>query len=199
MKRTALSVAGDPGRKRQKTTTPKIYERLIREVEIATPLGYQRCSALFDTGANIFVLDEQWAAQFHISYIERDVPLEIYGFSGQRDESAGRRLAPFLTLKINQHESTISTELGTLEDGIDLIIPGGWFLVEHPMTFDKGKVKAQKHVCQPLEEITYDNTLLDDTEAITIGSMTYFTPPDHAELKKIIQIGRASCRERVCT
>src|SRR5205807_2033158 len=79
-----------------------------------------------------------------------------------------------------------SAKLGILEEGIDLIIPGGWFSVEHPMTFEDGKIEVQQHICQKNEEITYDETLLEDKDAIIIGSMTYFAPPDHESLKKII-------------
>src|SRR5205085_12524213 len=86
---------------------------------------------------------------------------------------------------IGQHETNISAKLGTLEEGIDLIIPGAWFLVEHPMTFENG-IEVKQHICQRNEEITYDETLLEDKDAIIIGSMTYFAPPDHESLKKII-------------
>src|SRR5205085_5063431 len=80
----------------------------------------------------------------------------------------------------------MSTELGTLEEGIDLIIPGGWFLVEHPMTFENGKIEVQQHISQKNEEITYDETLLEDKDAIIIRFMTYFSLPDHESLKEII-------------
>ena len=147
MKRKTLPVAGTPGREKKiKTNTPKIYNKLIREVTLQTPLRPQKCNALFDTGANIFVLDDQWVAQFSLSYLEREEPLRVFGFSGQQDHTAGKYFAPFLTIIIGQHETNISAELGTLEEGIDLIIPGGWFLVEHPMTFENGKIEVQQHI-----------------------------------------------------
>jgi hypothetical protein len=187
MKRKTPSVAGPPGRgKRISNTAPRIYDRLINEVTILTTTGPQKCKALFDTGANIFILDNQWAAQFQLSVFERDEPLQVFGFSGQLDGSAGKAFAPFLTIAVDQHESIISAELGNLEEGIDLIIPGGWFLVEHPMTFENGKIKVQNHICHKNEEVTYDEGLLTNTNAITIGSMTYFAPPDYEDLKKII-------------
>src|SRR5437660_9976806 len=99
---------------------------------------------------------------------------------------AGRYFAPFLTIIIGQHETNISAELGTLEEGIDLIIPGGWFLVEDPMTFENSKIEVQQYISQNNEEITYDKTLLEDKDVIIIGSMTYFAPPDHEGLKKTI-------------
>ena len=87
-------------------------------------------------------------------------------------------------ITINQHETTISAEFGTLEEGIDLIIPAGWNLVEHPMSFDNDNVKVKQHICQRNEDIDYDEMLLDNADAMVIGSMTYFTPPDHEVLKK---------------
>jgi len=63
MKRKTLPVAGMPGReKKAKTNTPKIYNRLIREVILQTPLVPKKCNTLFDMGANIFVLDDQCVA-----------------------------------------------------------------------------------------------------------------------------------------
>src|SRR5437588_10703174 len=147
MKRKTLPVAGTPGwEKKIKTNTPKIYSRLIREVMLQTPLGPQKCNALFDMGANIFILDDQWEAQFSLSYLERDEPSRVFGFSGQQDHTAGKYFAPFLTVVIGQYETNISAELGTLEEGIDLILPVGWFLVEDPMTFENGEIEVQQHI-----------------------------------------------------
>ena len=83
-KRKTLPVAGFPGReKKQRTNQPRIYQRLIRTLTIDTPKGPQPCRALFDTGANIFVLDEQYAAQWHIFRVQRDCPVTVFGFSGK--------------------------------------------------------------------------------------------------------------------
>src|SRR5437588_7807837 len=54
------------------------------------------------------------------------------------------------------------------------------------MTFEGGKIEVQQHICQKNEEITYDEILLEEKDAIIIRSMTYFAPPDHDSLKKII-------------
>ena len=54
------------------------------------------------------------------------------------------------------------------------------------MSFENGKIEVQQHICQKNEEITYDETLLENKDAIIIGSMTYFAPPDHESLKNII-------------
>src|SRR5436853_5021344 len=106
MKRKTLPTACKTGREKKiKTNTPKIYNRLIREVTLQTPLGPQKCNALFDTGANIFVLDDQWAALFSLSYLERDEPLRVFGFSGQQDHTAGKYFAPFPTIINGQHET----------------------------------------------------------------------------------------------
>ena len=199
-KRKPLPVAGFPGReKKRRTNQARIFQRLIRTLVIDTPKGPQPCRALFDTGANIFVLNEQYAAQWQIFRVQRDCPVTVFGFSGKQENDIGKQFTPFLSLTIGEHKTTISAELGQLEDGIDLIIPGGWFLVEHPMLFHNNDVQVQQHLCQPNDEIVYDETLLEDGEAMVIGSMTYFAPPETERLKEIIpheyhdflQIGRA--------
>ena len=77
-------------------------------------------------------------------------------------------------------------ELGQLEDEIGLILPGGWFLVEHLMSFYKKGMQVQQHQCQPNNKITYDESLLEDKEAMVIGSMSNFALPETEVLKKTI-------------
>src|SRR5437588_3843566 len=121
-----LSVAGYPGRetKRTKSTQPKKYTLLIRQIYINTPAGYEKATALFDTGANIFVLSQQWTRKFNIQRIERDEPINVFGFSGEQNQFIGSQFTPFLLLKVGEHQTPISAELGNLENRIDIIIPG---------------------------------------------------------------------------
>ena len=186
-KRPSLPVAGIPSRKKkQRTNQPHIFEQLIRTVTLDTPTGPQVCQALFDTGANIFVVNEQYAAQWQLFRVQRENPILVFGFSGKQEQDIGKQFAPLLQLKIGEHETTISAELGRLENDIDLIIPGGWFMVKHPMSFENNNIRIHQHPCQPNDEISYNETVLEDEEAMVIGSMTYFAPPETKELKKII-------------
>ena len=186
-KRPSLPAAGLPGReKKQQINQPRVFKRLIRTVTLDTPTGPWTCQALFDTGANIFIVDEQYAAQWQLFRVQRENPISVFGFSGEQEDNIGKQFAPLLLLKIGKHETTISAELGQLEDGINLIIPGGWFKVEHPMSFENDSIRVHQHPCQPDDEISYDETVLEDEEAMVIGSMTYFAPPETKELKKII-------------
>ena len=59
-------------------------------------------------------------------------------------------------------------------------------MVENPVSFENHSICVHEHICQPNEEIIYDETLLEDEEAMVIGSMTYFAPPETEALKKII-------------
>ena len=69
---------------------PRIYNRLIRRVQIRMDTGLRYANALFDTGANIFMLDSKTANKLHIRQIKRPEPLEILGFSGTAVPSAGQ-------------------------------------------------------------------------------------------------------------
>ena len=115
---------------------PKIYPRLERNIEINTNQGYKTIRALFDTGASIFAIDETWAKSNNMPTLQRDNPVSVFGFSGEQETSFGNNFTPYLTLRIADHETMVSAEVGKLEQGIDLIVPGGWFLVEHPMSFE---------------------------------------------------------------
>ena len=104
---------------------PETFHRLLRTVTIHTPRGPREARALFDTGANVFVLDHGWAKENHIFRIERQHARNILGFGGKVEHGAGKAFSPYLSIQVNSHESTISCELATLEPGIQVIIPGG--------------------------------------------------------------------------
>src|SRR3978361_1634860 len=82
--------------KKAKFLEPVIYKRLIREVRLDTPEGPKTIQALFDTGANVFVLNHEWASAHSIFHIERPVPLKITGFAGQPEASTGKAFTPHL-------------------------------------------------------------------------------------------------------
>src|SRR5437588_7294966 len=53
------------------------------------------------------------------------------------------------------------------------------------MTFELEGIQIKKHHCNIMEDIEYDETVLDDPEAAVVGSMTYFEPPDAEGLRKV--------------
>jgi hypothetical protein len=57
--------------------------------------------------------------------MEQEKPISLVGFSGQEDTSFGKYFVPLIDLRIEDHISQISCEIGPLEIGVDLIIPGG--------------------------------------------------------------------------
>ena len=59
-------------------------------------------------------------------------------------------------------------------------------MLEHSISFEENGIHVHQHTCQPNKEIIYDETLWEDEEAIVIGFMTYFAPPETEALKKII-------------
>jgi hypothetical protein len=69
----------------------------------------------------------------------------LLGISGQEDASFGKYFTPLLNLRIEDHVSQSSYELGPLEIGVDLIILGGWFVVEHPMSFEGNEIQVKQH------------------------------------------------------
>ena len=137
--------SGEITDRNQPSKEPRIYNRLIRQVQIRTDAGLRYANALFDTGANIFMLDSKIANKLHISQIKRPEPLEILGFSGTAVPSAGQAYAPFVRLVIDKQKSFIACEIGTLKAGINLIIPRGWFIDDHRLTFEKGKIQIKTH------------------------------------------------------
>ena len=131
------------------------------------------------------MLDSKIANKLHICQIKRSEPLEILGFPGTAVPSAGQAYAPFVRLVIDKQESFIACEKGTLETGTNLIIPGGLFIDDHPLTFDNGKIQIKTHDCDKDEAFEWDNDLsnLDDPNAVLVGRMGAIAiqPPDNTE------------------
>jgi hypothetical protein len=110
----------------------------------------------------------------------------LLGFSGHEDISFGKYFTPSLNLKIEEHISQISCEIGPLEIGIDLIILGRWFMVEHPISFEENEIQVKQPICNPKSIISYDETILEDKEMVWIGSLTATKAPNTNELKTLV-------------
>jgi hypothetical protein len=159
---------------------------LIRTVTLKTPEDNKNITALFDTGANVFILSQERAQIHNIFVMEREEPILLLGFSEQQETTFGKYFAPLINLRIAKHVSQISCEIGPLEKGVDLIIPGGWFLVEHPMSFEGNEIQVKQHLCDPESIISYDETVLDDEETVWIGSLTATQAPNMEQIKEIV-------------
>jgi hypothetical protein len=123
-------------------------------------------SVLFDTGVNVFILSQERPQIHKISVMEREKPISLVGFSGQVDISYGIYFTPLINLRIEDHISHISCEIGPLEIGIDLIISGELFRVDHRMSFEGNEIQVKQHLCDPETIILYDETLLDDEDMV---------------------------------
>jgi hypothetical protein len=141
---------------------------------------------LFDTGANVLILSQERAQIHNIFVIEREKPISLVGFSGQEDTSFGKYFAPLIQLRIEDHIFQISCEIGPLEIGVDLIIPRGWFMVEHLMSFKGNEIQVKQHFCDPESIISYDETILDEKETVWVGSLTATKAPETEQLKEVV-------------
>jgi hypothetical protein len=69
---------------------------------------------------------------------------------------------------------------------VDLIIPEGWFMVEHSMSFEGNEIQVKQHFCDPEAIISYDETILAEEETLWVGSLTATKAPDTKELKTMV-------------
>jgi hypothetical protein len=118
--------------------------------------------------------------------MEREKPISLLGFSGQQETSFGKYFAPLINLRIEELVSQVSCEIGPLEKGVDLIIPGGWFLVEHSMSFEGNEIQVKQHHCDPESIISYNETLLDEEETVWIASLTVTQAPKPEQIKELV-------------
>jgi hypothetical protein len=160
--------------------------RLLRTITIKTLDGPKMIRAIFDTEANVFILSQERAQIHNIFIMKREKPILLVGFSGQEDTLSGKYFVPLISLRIEEHVSQISSEIGLLEIGVDLIIPGGWFMVEHPIRFKGNEIQVKQRFYDPESIISCDETLLDDDKMVWIGSLTATKAPDPDKLKELV-------------
>jgi hypothetical protein len=145
---------------------PQIFSRLLRTVTIETFDGPNGIRALFDTGVNVFIPSQERAQIHNIFVMERDKPITLLGFSRQEATSFGKDFVPLINLKIEDHISRICCEIGPLEIGVDLIIPGGWLMVEYQISFKGNEIQVKQDICNPESIISYNETLLENKETV---------------------------------
>jgi len=84
-------------------------------------------NVLLDSGANIFLINQDTARRFEIPTDARDAPLKITTFDGETAPTGGAFYTHPILLEIraNCHRSIISCEIANAGRW-DLIIPFGW-------------------------------------------------------------------------
>jgi hypothetical protein len=159
---------------------------LLRTVILETTEGNKNIRALFDTGANVFILSQERVQIYNIFVMEREKPISLLGFSGQQETSFGKYFTPLINFRIAEHVFLISCEIGPLEKRGDLIIPGRWLLVEHPMSFQWNEIQVKQYLCDPESIILYDETVSDDEETVWIGLLMATQAPNNEQIKEIV-------------
>jgi hypothetical protein len=95
-------------------------------------------------------------------------------------------LCNFIGYKIRDRNSQISCEVGPVEKGIDIIILGGRFMVEHLITFKGNEIEVKQYICNPKSIILYDETLLDEEPMVWTGSLIATKVPNSEEIKELV-------------
>jgi hypothetical protein len=67
-------------------------------VTLETTDGPKNISALFDTGAIVFILCQESAQIHNIFIMKREKPILLLGFSGQEETSFEKYFAPLINL-----------------------------------------------------------------------------------------------------
>jgi hypothetical protein len=139
---------------------------LLQIITIETPEGDKRIWALFNTGASVFILNQEQVQINNIFVMENAKPITLLVFFRQEEKLFGKYFTPLLNIKIENHTSQVSCETGPLKKGMDTIIPGGWFMVEHLMSFKGNGIQVKQQICDPESIISYDEIVWDVVEAV---------------------------------
>jgi hypothetical protein len=54
------------------------------------------------------------------------------------------------------------------------------------MSFEGNEIQVKQHICDPESIVSYDETLLDDEEAVWIGSLTATQAPNTEQITEIV-------------
>ena len=144
-KRTHPSEEFYPLKRNKRYKEPETFHSLIRTIDILTPKGWVKAKALFDTSSPVFVIRSYWAKHHGLQWVERKEPKTFLAFNGSPAKGIGNCFAPFIILRILQHETTMACELSEELGPYEMIIPGEWFLSLHPMTFKEGRILSRKY------------------------------------------------------
>ena len=91
-----------------------------------------KIKVLFDSGSNIFLLNQKTAQSLKIPYEIREIPLQITAFNGKISSTRGTYFSHLIKLEIgnNGHTSMVSCEIADTGK-YEMIIPFGWWHQEH--------------------------------------------------------------------
>ena len=114
---------------------PKHYDCLEGYAYIEAITGRTRIRVLFDSGINIFFINQNLVKNLHIPYETRETALPILTFEGTNASYRGKRFTYPILLEIgrNEHRSHISCKIASA-GRYDLIIPFAWQHNEHPLS-----------------------------------------------------------------
>jgi hypothetical protein len=59
-------------------------------------------------------------------------------------------------------------------------------MVEHSRSFEGNGIQVKQHHCDPKSIISYNDSLLDEEEAVWVRSLTATKAPETEELKELV-------------
>ena len=132
-KRKGTPERGGPASKKPRSLPePTIYPRPRGKVSFWIDGTWVPARAMLDSGSNVFLMSPVFSRKWGVPKVQRDVPIPIQGFDGEAVSGAGHAFTQPIRMLIGTgHISTISCEIGLMEPGLDLIIPGKYLSLIH--------------------------------------------------------------------
>ena len=111
-------------RRKRLPPNPKIYEMPDGIAHLHINSRRIRIPVLLDSGANVFLINQQLVTEFQIPTQQRQRAMPLSNFSGDKDLRSAKEFTNPITLEIgqNHHQSKITCEIATLGNR-GLIIP----------------------------------------------------------------------------
>ena len=172
-----------PLKRNKRFKEPETFYSFIRTIDILTPKGWVKTKALFDTSSPVFIIRAYWAKRHGLQWVKRNESKTFLSFNGTPAKGIEDCFAPFITLKIHQHETTMACELSEELGPYEMIIPGKWFLSLDPMTFKEGRMQVMDHECEGNMEWSDDVEDNMDPDGVHIGNIHFPTELEEEGIK----------------
>jgi len=169
-----------PGPKRTKyKPNPRHYKGPEGNAILIISDKWHKIRVLRDSGANIFLLNQNTVRSLKVPYKIREKALIITPFNGEVSSTGGKYYSHPIQHKITTNGHTIMVSSEIAEAGkCDMIIPFGWWHHEHPITnietpekwcVEHTKCMEHTQVEGSADMFEWDETVAFDEEARMIG------------------------------
>lgn len=181
---------GDGTRRKRLFKGPKVGSRPIIEGRLSwgDDRKGKKARFLLDSGAEVPLLSGDFVSKHTVPKVKRDVPRQVFDAANQLMTGMGEAFTFPIEVIFGTHVSSVSFEIGPLDDEVDAILPF-WWIAKHPPTgllenrglkFDSPKCARCTRENAESISFEYDESILDPAylDSVMVCGVVRSDPPD---------------------